>query len=107
MGATFRGEVQEDNNEEDLKEWSGDSGASSYITYKKKDMTYVKKCEINVTLGNGQRMKCEMKGSVNMKLQDGKTVKFPRFLYLPQAVKNFFERIKDRFNGHCYGGLSG
>ena len=53
MGATLCGEVQEDNNEEDPKEWLGDSGASSHITHKKKDMTEVKKCEINIAVENG------------------------------------------------------
>ena len=68
MGATFYGELQEENNQEDPKEWLGDSRASSNITYKKKYMVDVKKCEINVTVGNGEKMKCELKGSVNMKL---------------------------------------
>ena len=56
----------------------GDSGASSHISHKKKDTNDVKKCEINVTVGNGQKMKCELKGSVNMKLKDGQTVKLTR-----------------------------
>ena len=42
MGATLCGYLQEDNNEEDPEEWLGDSGASSHITHKKKDMTDVK-----------------------------------------------------------------
>ena len=88
VGATFCGEVQEDNNEEDPKEWLGDSGASSHITHKKRDLTDIKKCEINVTVGNGQKMKCELKGSVKMKTQDGQTVKLTGVLYVPQAVKN-------------------
>ena len=52
-------------------------------------MTHVKKCDINVMVGNGQKMKCELKGSVNMKLQDGKTVKITEVLYVPQSVKLF------------------
>ena len=32
-------------------------------------------------------MKCELKGSVNMKLQYGKTAKLTKVLYVPQAVK--------------------
>ena len=39
-------------------------------------------------VGNGQNMKCELKGSVNMKLQNGKTVKLNEVLYIPQDVKN-------------------
>ena len=52
-----------------LKEWLGYSGVSFQITYKKKDMTDIEKCEINVTVGNGQKMKCELKGLVSMKMQ--------------------------------------
>ena len=49
----------------------GDSGASSHITYNKKNMIYVKTCKINVTRGNGQKMKCELKDSVNINIQGG------------------------------------
>ena len=52
---------------------------------RKKDMTDVEKCEINVTVVNGHNMKCGIKGSVNMKIQDGKTVKLTKVLYIPQA----------------------
>ena len=51
-------------------------------------MTYVDKCDINVMVVNGQNMKFDIKGYVNMKLQYGKTVKLTKFLYVPQAVKN-------------------
>ena len=34
-------------------------------------------------------MKCELKGTVNMKLQGGETVKLTDILYVPQAVKIF------------------
>ena len=33
-------------------------------------MTDVERCEINVTVGNVQKMKCKLKGSVNMKFQN-------------------------------------
>ena len=33
-------------------------------------------------------MNCELKGTVNMKLQGGETVKFTDVLYVPQSVKN-------------------
>ena len=68
MGAKFCGKFQEDNNEEDLEEWLGESSASSHITHKKKDITDFEKCEINVIVLNGHKMKCELKDSVNMKL---------------------------------------
>ena len=59
-----------------------------YITYKKKYMKYIKECKINVTVGNGQNMKCDLKGSVSMKVQEGETSKLTKVLYVPQAVKN-------------------
>ena len=51
-------------------------------------MTDVEKCDINVTVGNGHKMKCELKGSVNMKLQYGKTAKLTEVVYVTQALKN-------------------
>ena len=38
-------------------------------------MTDVEKGNINVTVGNVQNMKCKLKGSVKMKLQDGQKAK--------------------------------
>ena len=88
MGDTFFGEAQEENNEKDTKECFGDSGASSHITHKNKEMTDVEKCDINVTMGNGQKMKCKLKGYINMKLNYGQTVKLTEVLYVPQTMKN-------------------
>ena len=53
-------------------------------------MTDVVKCEINVTVGNGQKMKCELKGSVKMKLQDQQMAKLIKVLYVIQAVEKLF-----------------
>ena len=39
-----------------------------------------------MTVGNGQNMKCELKGSVNMKMQGGETVKLIEVMYVPHAV---------------------
>ena len=80
MGAKFYGELQEEKNEEDPKEWLRDSSALSHITNDQKDMTDVEKCEIGVTVGNNQKMKCEIKVSVNMNLQDSETVKLTEVL---------------------------
>ena len=52
MGATLCGEFQEEKYKEYPEELLGDSGASQHITHKKKYMTEVKKCDINVPLGN-------------------------------------------------------
>ena len=51
-------------------------------------MTYVKKCEINVTVGNGHNMKCKIKCYTNMKLQIGHKVKLTKLLYVLQAENN-------------------
>ena len=50
-------------------------------------MTDVEKYEISFTVGNGNMMKCELKGSVNMKSQDGKMVNITKVMYVTQAVK--------------------
>ena len=80
FGSTLCGEVQEENDGKYPEEWLGDSGESSHITHKKKYITDVKKCEINVTVENCQNMKCELKGFVNMKIQDGKMMKLTEVL---------------------------
>ena len=41
-------------------------------------------------VGNGQKMNCELKVSVNMRLQNGQTVKLTEVLYVPQSVKILF-----------------
>ena len=46
-------------------------------------MTYVEKYVINAAVGNCQKMKCELKGLVNMNMQVGETVK----LYQNPACK--------------------
>ena len=71
MGDALWGEFQEDDNKEENEELFRDIFASLKITYNKKDMTDDENCEINVTLGNGQKMNCKLKVSVNMKMQGG------------------------------------
>ena len=58
MGEKLCVEVSECDKDEDPEEWLGYSGASSHITYKKKDITDVEKYDIKVTVGNGQKVKC-------------------------------------------------
>ena len=53
MGEKLCVEVSECDKDEDPEEWLGYSGASSHITYKKKDITDVEKYDIKVTVGNG------------------------------------------------------
>ena len=48
----------------------------------------MKEFKIGVTVINYQKMKCEIKGTVNMKLQGGETFKLDEVLYLPQLVNN-------------------
>ena len=59
-----------------------------HITYNKEYMKYVEKCEINVTVRNSQNMKCNLKGSVNRKMQVKENVKLTNVMYIPQSVKN-------------------
>ena len=51
-------------------------------------MTYVEKFEISITVKNSQKMKCDLKGSVNMNFQDKQMVNLTKVLYILQAVKN-------------------
>ena len=67
-------------------------------------MTEVEKCDINVTLVNGQKMQCELKGSVKMKLHDGQTVKLTEVLYVSQAVKNILSVSRLVLNGDTMRG---
>ena len=41
-----------------------------------------------MTVGNGQNMKYELKGTVNMKLKGVENMKLTEVLYVPQPVKN-------------------
>ena len=51
-------------------------------------MTNIEEYNIDVTVGNFQKMKCELKVTVNMNLQGGGKVKLTEVVYVPQAVKN-------------------
>ena len=54
----------------------------------KENMTNIEECNIDATLGNGQKMKCKLTGTVNMKLQGGEIVNPNGVLYVPQLVNN-------------------
>ena len=94
------------NDKEYPEKWLRDSRASSHITHNKKDMIEVEKCDINVTVGSGQKIKCELKGSVKMKLQDGQTVKLTEVLYVPQAVEKLLSVSRLILKGAKMGPLS-
>ena len=49
-------------------------------------MTDIEKFKMNVTVVNGQNMKCGLKGSVNMKLKGGERFNLTKVLYVPQSV---------------------
>ena len=66
-------------------------------------MTNIEKCEIYVTVRNGQKMKYELKCTLNMKLHGGETVKFPKVLYIPQAVKNILSVSMIAYKGDTMG----
>ena len=98
-------EVQEEKDKEYPEEWLGDSGASLHIIHKKKDITEVEKCDFNITVGNGHKMKCKLKRYINMKLKYGKTVKLTEVLYMPQDVKNILSVSKLVSKGVTMGPL--
>ena len=54
----------------------------------KNNSTNIEEYKIDVTVGNGQNMKCEIKGIENMKLKVRGKFKLNDILYLPQVVKN-------------------
>ena len=66
-------------------------------------MKDVEKCDINVTVGNGQKMKCELKVSVNMNLQDGQTVKLTKVMYATQSVRNLLSASRLISKGAAMG----
>ena len=94
MGTILYGEVSESNNDEDLEEWLGESSVSSHITCTSKNLTNIEECKIDVRVRNGQNMKCELKGTVNMKLQGGKTLQLNSVLYATQSVKNIMSVLR-------------
>ena len=59
-----------------------------HITYTKKNMTNIEEYNIDVTVGNVQKIKCELKVTVNMKLQGGEAAKMTKVLCIRQAIKN-------------------
>ena len=54
----------------------------------KENLTNTEEYKIDVTVVNDQKMECELKGTVNMKLKGGKMIKLTDVLFLPQASKN-------------------
>ena len=66
-------------------------------------MTDVEKSNINVTLGNGQKMKFEIKGSVTMKLQYGQAVKLTEILYAPQDLEKLLSVSRLILKGAAMG----
>ena len=65
VGAISCGEVTKSCDKKETEEFLSDSYASSHITCMKNNLTYVKECYIDVMIVNGQKMKCELKGTVN------------------------------------------
>ena len=51
-------------------------------------MTDIGKCEIDVTVGNGQKMKCKLKAPVNINPKVGEMVNLTKFIYVTQGVNN-------------------
>ena len=64
----FCGEVSDSCDKENLEECIGDSGAVLRITYMNNSLTDVEEFNIDVIVVNGQKMKCELIFTVNLKL---------------------------------------
>ena len=105
VGNIFCGKVSESRNEDNFEQWLGDSGTSSYITYRKNSLTNVEYCKIDVTVGNGQNMQRELKGAVNMKLQGREMVKLSDVLCISQAVKNLLSILRLVAKGATMGDI--
>ena len=88
MGVIFCREVSKSSNEENIEERLGDRGAPSQIKYTKDNFTNTEEYKIDVTFKNVQKMKCELKGTVDMKIKVGETVTLNVILYIRQDVKN-------------------
>ena len=54
-------------------------------------------------MGNGQKKKCKLKGSLNIKLKDGQMVKLAEVLYVSQAVKKLLSVSKIVSKGATMG----
>ena len=67
-------------------------------------MTDVEKCAINVIVGNCQKMKCEIKGLVNMKMQGGQNGKYYPSPICTPISQEHSEHIKARIKESHDGG---
>ena len=63
-GVILCGEVSEGRDKEDIEEWLGDSVTSSKTTCTNNNLTDVEELNINITVGNGHKMKRELKGNI-------------------------------------------
>ena len=72
VGATLCEDFSKIRDKEDLEKGLGESVASLHIPYMKNNLTNVEEFKINVTVRNGQKMKCELSNMLYMKLIKGK-----------------------------------
>ena len=63
------------------EKWIGDSGATVHITNDDKGMINIKECNLDITVGNDETVKCEKMGDVPLILKNaaGKTVTLTLF----------------------------
>ena len=66
-------------------------------------MTNIEECNIDATVGNGKKVNCELRGTVNMTLQAGEMFNFTEVLYVPQAVKNILSISRLALKGATMG----
>ena len=65
----------------------------------KNNLTNIEEWNIDATVGNGHKIKCDIKGKVNMKLQWEEKVKFNVFLYVLQANNKVMSILRIIYKG--------
>ena len=60
-----------------------------------------------MTVGNGQKIKCKLKGLVNMNMKGEETVKLTKVLYAPQTVNNILSLSRLVSKGSLMGDTQG
>ena len=75
-----------------------DTGASSHMTCTKQGMINVRKSEITIQMGNGERLQCNHIGNIpiaaTQKNKRAYDVVFKDFLYIPQLELKMFALCK-------------
>ena len=85
------------------EKWIGDSGATVHITNDDKGMINIEECNLDITVGNDETVKCEKMGDIPLILKNaaGKTVTLTPFdiRYVPTFIGNLFSISTAMSNG--------